>query len=147
MSLDRTQIPNLIELELSVSPETKHMCLVSRINLLHFFYECQFAQLYHGAQVAIRWCWVQNYLSITVEMFVWQCLFLVDKEIGVLLAKFGIQTVFRKFFCEQYVRQTIQLVGLILELEFGKLEFRPKIQTIVAFVRNATICTLQWRFL
>ena len=49
------------------------------------------------------------------------------------MGKFGIQTVFRNFFCEQYARQTIQLVGLILELEFGKLEFRPKIQTIVAF--------------
>ena len=50
------------------------------------------------------------------------------------LAKFGIQTVFRKKICEQYARQTIQLVGLILELEFVKLEFRPKIQTIVAYM-------------
>ena len=60
------------------------MCLVSRINLLHFFMNVSLPSSTKGAQVAIRWCWVQNSLSITVEMFEWECLFLVDKEIGVL---------------------------------------------------------------
>ena len=57
-----------------------------------------------------------------------ESLFLLVKSIVITAQEnFGIQTVFRKFFGEQYARQTIQLVGLILELEFAKLEFQPKI--------------------
>ena len=41
-------------------------------------------------------------------------------------AKFAIQTEFRNFFGEQHMRQTNQLVGLFLELEFAKLDFGLK---------------------
>ena len=42
------------------------------------------------------------------------------------LAKFAKQTDFRNYVSEQYACQTNQLVRLILELEFDKLEFQPK---------------------
>ena len=45
---------------------------------------------------------------------------------SLMQAKFAIQIDFKIFFGEQYAHQINQLVGLILELEFDKLEFQPK---------------------
>ena len=45
---------------------------------------------------------------------------------AIIQAKFAKQTDFRKYFGEYYVHQSIQLVRLILEPEFAKLEFQPK---------------------
>ena len=78
-----------------------------------------------------------HFCLLCLPLFSCYFLFLPSHLLNLIVkAKFGIQTVFRKKNCEQYARQTIQLVGLIL-----KLEFRPKIQTIVAFSINAAIGT------